>query len=166
MAQVTLQSNPIHTSGDLPTEGSAPDFSLVTESLKEVSLEDYTGHKLVLNIVPSVDTGICAMSAREFNKRATELAQTKVLTISEDLPFAMKRFCAAEGIENVEMLSGFRSDFGKTYGIDLIDGPMKGLMARAVIVLDADHNIVYTELVPEIAQEPDYDAAIAARQGA
>lgn len=166
MAQITLQSNPIHTSGDLPTSGKAPNFSLVNESLKEISLEEYAGHKLVLNIVPSVDTGICAISARTFNERATELGDTKVLTISEDLPFAMKRFCAAEGIEHVVMLSNFRSDFGKAYGVDLIDGPMKGLLARAVVVLNDKHEIVYTELVPEIAQEPNYDKAIEALKGA
>ena len=163
MAQVTLQSNPIHTNGDLPEVGtSAQDFALTNQKLEELSLSAFEGHKLVLNIVPSVDTGICAKSAREFNERATALENTKVLTISRDLPFAMSRFCAAEGIENVVMLSDFRSDFGPTYGIELVDGPMKGLLARAIVVLDASHKVVYTELVPEIAQEPDYDKAVAA----
>tara|TARA_B100000686_G_scaffold297524_1_gene329860 strand:+ start:34 stop:537 length:504 start_codon:yes stop_codon:yes gene_type:complete len=167
MAQVTLQSNPIHTNGELPEVGSAAsDFSLTDPKLEEISLDAFKGHKLVLNIVPSIDTGICAKSARKFNERATALENTKVLTISRDLPFAMSRFCAAEGIENVVMLSDFRSDFGPTYGVELVDGPMKGLLARAIVVLDASHQIVYTELVPEIAQEPDYDKAVEALQQA
>ena len=162
MAQITLQSNPIHTRGDLPNQGQAPAFKLTNGDLKEVGLEAFKGQRLILNIVPSVDTGVCAKSAREFNQRAATLSGAKVLTISRDLPFAQKRFGSAEGIESVEMLSDFRSDFGELYGVELIDGPMRGLLARAIVVLDENHRIVHSELVPEIAQEPDYDAAVKA----
>lgn len=161
MAEITLKSNPIHTLGELPQTGSnAKNFTLTSDSLEEISLESLKGSRLVLNIVPSIDTGVCAKSARTFNERATALENTKVLTISKDLPFALKRFCAAEGIDNVVMLSAFRSDFGKTYELEIIDGPMRGLLSRCVIVLDADHKVTYTEQVPEITQEPDYDAAV------
>lgn len=163
MATITFKGNPTQTSGDLPATGAkTPDFSLVSQKLEPKSLTDFAGKRLVLNIVPSVDTGICAMSARKFNERAASLEDTVILTISVDLPFAMGRFCAAEGIEQVEMLSGFRADFGDAYGVGITDGPFAGLYARAIVVTDADHNVIYTELVPEIAQEPDYDSALAA----
>ncbi len=167
MAQVTLKSNPIHTNGDLPeTNTKAQGFTLTSESLEEVTLENFQSNKLILNIVPSIDTGICAMSARKFNERATAIGDAKVLTISKDLPFAMKRFCAAEGIDDVVMLSDFRNSFGDDYGVLLVDGPMKGLLARSIVVLNSKHEVVYTELVPEIAQEPDYDKAINALENA
>lgn len=168
MATITLQGTPFETTGDLPEVGSAaPAFNLAQQNLKPATLADYEGKKLVLNIVPSVDTGVCATSARKFNEQAAALENTTILTISKDLPFAMGRFCAAEGIENVVMLSGFRdNEFGRTYGVGADEGPFAGLYTRAVVVLDADHKVVYTEHVPEIAQEPDYDAALAALEGA
>ncbi len=164
MAQITLKGDPIHTIAELPEVGAqAPPFVLTSQKLEEVSLQSFAGERLVLNIVPSVDTGICAASARQFNERAVSLEGARVITISNDLPFAQGRFCAAEGIERVVMLSGFRNaQFGQDYGVRLSDGPMAGLLGRAVVVLDATHKVVYTELVPEIAQEPDYDAALAA----
>lgn len=162
MAEITFKGNPIHTNGQLPSVGEqAPPFKLTGADLKEVSLEDFDGHKVVLNIVPSIDTGICAMSARRFNQEAAQLGGAKVLTISQDLPFAMHRFCAAEGIADVIMLSGFRNpSFGQAYGVTMSEGPLRGLYSRAVVVLDARHRVVYTEQVPEIAQEPDYEAAL------
>lgn len=168
MAQITFKGNPINTNGTLPDVGAqAPTFKLTGTDLKEVTLDDFAGHRLVLNIVPSVDTGICAMSARRFNEEATNLSGAKVLTISQDLPFAMHRFCAAEGIENVLMLSGFRQPgFGQAYGVTMSEGPLRGLFSRAVVVLDARHRVVYTEQVPEIAQEPNYEAALEALKGA
>ncbi len=167
MAQITLQGTPFQTNGDLPAAGTkGPDFTLLTGKLEDASLETYAGDKLVLNIVPSVDTGICAMSARKFNEEAASLEGTKVLTISQDLPFAQGRFCAAQGIEDDVMLSGFRSSFGDTYGVNITDGPFQGLMGRAVVVLNAAQEVVYTELVPEIAQGPDYAVALAAVQSA
>ena len=164
MAAITLKGNTINTIGTLPAVGTqAPAFSLVGKDLSEVSLSNYAGQKLVLNIVPSIDTGICAASARAFNEKATSFENTKVITISMDLPFAAGRFCAAEGIEDVVMASAFRAPaFGPAYGITLADSVMAGLFGRAIVVLDADHKVVYTELVPEIVQEPNYDAAIAA----
>lgn len=164
MAQVTLKGNAIHTVGDLPGKGSnAPDFSLATQDLQDQSLQDYAGKKKILNIVPSLDTGVCAASAKTFEGRADSLNNTVVITVSMDLPFAQQRFCSAEGIDNVVTLSAFRSpEFGKDYGVELVDGPMRGLLARAVVVLDEENRILYTELVPEIAQEPDYDSAVAA----
>lgn len=162
MATVTLGGNPQHTNHDLPSNGSqAIDFSLVNGDLSNVSLENFKGQKLILNIFPSIDTGTCAASVREFNKRAASLPNTKVLCISKDLPFAQKRFCGAEGIENVVTLSDFRTgEFGKNYGLELIDGPLKGLHARSVVVLDENHRVIYSELVPEIKDEPDYDSAL------
>lgn len=164
MADTTLGGNPVHTNGDLPHTGSkAKDFQLVNTDLGTVSLSKYAGKKVVLNIFPSIDTATCATSVRTFNKRASELNNTVVLCISHDLPFAHKRFCGAEGIENVETLSDFRNgEFGKVYGLELVDGPLQGLHARSVIVLDENHDIVYTELVPDIKDEPDYEAALAA----
>ncbi len=164
MANVTLGGNPLHTSGELPAKGShAADFSLVNGDLGTISLDNYKGKKLILNIFPSLDTGTCATSVREFNKRASGLENTTVLCISRDLPFAQKRFCGAEGIENVVTLSDFRDGaFGKNYGLELLDGPLQGLHARSVVVLDENHNVVYTELVPEIKNEPNYESALAA----
>lgn len=164
MATVTLQGNPLHTSGNLPAIGSqAPDFQLTTKDLGTAKLADYAGKRVVLNIFPSIDTGVCATSVRTFNARASQLANTVVLCISNDLPFAMARFCGAEGLDQVVTLSGFRhKEFERAYGVTLTDGPLAGLMARAVVVLDAQHKVIHTELVPEIAQEPNYDAAIAA----
>lgn len=164
MAQVTLQGNPVHIVGDLPRKGSkAPDFSLTTKDLQEESLQSYAGKKKILNIAASLDTGVCANSAKTFEGRAASLNNTVVITVSMDLPFAQQRFCSAEGIDNVVTLSAFRSpEFGKDYGVELVDGPMRGLLARAVVVLDEENRVLYTELVPEISQEPDYDSAVAA----
>ncbi len=164
MATVTLKGNPIHTIGELPAVGAkAPDFRLTTTELKDVSLESYRGKRKVLNIVPSLDTSVCAMSARKFNERASQMANTVVLIVSADLPFASKRFCTAEGLKNVEPLSLVRGkNFAKDYGVLITDGPLEGLAARAVVVLDESNKVLYRQLVPEIGQEPDYDAALAA----
>ena len=163
MAQVTLRGNPFNTNGDLPEVGSsAPDFTLVGTDLGEVTKESLAGKKVVLNIFPSVDTPTCAQSIRAFNEKAADRDDTVVLCVSEDLPFAAGRFCGAEGIENVKTGSAFRSDFAKDYGVRLQDGPLAGLTARSVVVLDAEGNVVYNQLVGEIADEPDYDAALAA----
>ncbi|GEJ55718.1 thiol peroxidase [Anaeromyxobacter diazotrophicus] len=164
MANITLKGNPIHTNGDLPaTGGKAPDFKLVAGDLSDVSLAAYRGKRKILNIVPSLDTAVCAVSTRKFNERAGALANTVVLVISGDLPFAQKRFCTTEGLANVVPLSMMRSkDFAKDYGVLIQDGPLAGLSARAVVVLDADDQVVYRQLVPEIGQEPDYDAALRA----
>ncbi|VUD56363.1 putative thiol peroxidase [Thalassocella blandensis] len=163
MATVTLKGNPIETVGDLPAVGNkAPAFTLVKTDLSEVSLSDYAGKKLVLNIFPSVDTGTCAMSVRNFNEKAASLENTTVLCVSVDLPFAMARFCGAEGIENVESASAFRSSFGSDYGLLFKNGPLAGLCSRCVVVIDADGKVVYTEQVSETADEPNYEAAIAA----
>ena len=163
MAKVTLKGNPLNTAGDLPKVGSAaPAFTLVRTDLSEVSNKDLAGQRVVLNIFPSLDTPTCAASVRKFNARANEKPNTTILCVSEDLPFAQKRFCGAEGLDNVVPASAFRSpDFGKTYGVTLVDGPMKGLLARAVVVVDGAGKVIHTELVPEIAQEPDYNAALA-----
>ena len=158
---VTLGGNPIHTIGKLPEVGTeVKDFSLTGVDLTEKTLADYKGKYIVMNIFPSVNTGVCAQSVRKFNEDASKLENTTVLCISKDLPFAQKEFCGAEGIENVVMLSDFRSDFGKTYGVQIVDGPMKGLLSRAVIVVNPEGKVVYEEQVPEIGQEPDYAAAI------
>ena len=163
MAQVTLKGNPFQTSGELPKVGShAPNFTLVRTDLSEVTGKDLAGQRVVLNIFPSLDTPTCAASVRRFNARANEKPNTTVLCISADLPFAQKRFCGAEGLDKVVPASNFRSsEFGLAYGVTLVDGPLKGLLARAVVVVDAKGQVVHTELVPEIAQEPDYDAALA-----
>jgi thiol peroxidase len=167
MATITLKGNSIHTSGELPSKGEkAPDFVLTRSDLKDVSLKDFAGKKKVLNIVPSLDTGICAASARRFNQDADKVENAVILTISSDLPFAQRRFCEAEGIKSVVPLSELRSrDFGRDYGVRITDGPMAGLLGRAVVVLDEDDRVVYTEQVPEIAQEPNYEAALAALRG-
>jgi thioredoxin-dependent peroxiredoxin len=157
MAEITFRGNPIHTVGDLPAVGSpAPQFTVTGSDLSDVSLGDFAGQNLVLSIFPSVDTQVCATSVRTFNERAT------VLNVSADLPFALGRFCGAEGIENVKTASTFRSDFGDTYGVKIGDGPLSGLMSRAVLVVNGDGVITYSEQVPEIGQEPDYDSALAA----
>ncbi len=164
MATVTLKGNPIHTNGDLPAAGApAPDFKLTGTDLKDVSLADYKGKKKILNIVPSLDTPTCATSTRKFNESGGKLPNTVVLVISADLPFAMKRFCTTEGLSNVVSLSMIRGKgFAKTYGVLIEDGPLAGLTARAVVVVDENDKVVYRELVPEIGQEPNYDAALAA----
>ncbi|WP_257311086.1 thiol peroxidase [Geothrix fuzhouensis] len=163
MAKVTLKGNPFNTAGDLPKVGStAPAFTLVRTDLSEVTGKDLAGQRVVLNIFPSLDTPTCAASVRKFNARANEKPNTTILCVSADLPFAQKRFCGAEGLDNVVPASVFRApDFGKAYGVTLTDGPMKGLLARAVVVVDGAGKVVHTELVPEIAQEPDYNAALA-----
>lgn len=163
MATVTLKGNPIETLGNLPAVGEqAPDFRLVKTDLSEASLADYSGKKVVLNIFPSVDTGTCAMSVRSFNEKAASLDNTVVLCVSMDLPFALARFCGAEGIENVEVGSGFRSSFGSDYGLSFSTGPLTGLYSRSIVVIDASGKVSYTEQVAETADEPNYDAAIAA----
>ncbi|MCU4677351.1 thiol peroxidase [Catenovulum sp. 2E275] len=162
MASVTLKGNPIETVGDLPQVGSqAPNFTLVKSDLSEVSLADYKGKKLVLNIFPSVDTPTCATSVRKFNEQAAAFENTKVLCVSADLPFALGRFCGAEGIENVEAGSGFRSSFGQDYGLTFSTGPLAGLYSRSVVVIDEDGKVIYNEQVAETADEPNYQAALA-----
>jgi thioredoxin-dependent peroxiredoxin len=162
VAQITLRGNPVNTVGDLPAVGSAaPGFSLTGADLGTVSDEQFRDKPLLLNIFPSVDTPVCATSVRVFNERAAA-SGVAVLCVSKDLPFAQKRFCGAEGIENVTTASAFRDGFGEDYGITMADGPMAGLLARAVVVVGANGDVVYSELVPEIAQEPDYDAALSA----
>ena len=164
MATVTLRGNPIQTSGELPKPGSEiPGFRLVDVSLKDITLHDYAGKRKVLNIFPSIDTPTCAMSVRKFNEQAGKLNNTVVLCISADLPFAQKRFCGAEGLSNVVSLPLMRGrNFAKDYGVLIEDGPLAGLTARAVVVLGADNKVLHSELVPEIAQEPNYDAALKA----
>ena len=163
MAQITLGGNPINTVGDLPAVGSpAPGFTLTGTDMGAVTNDQFSGKPLLLNIFPSVDTPVCATSVRTFNERAAATG-VAVLCVSNDLPFAQKRFCGAEGIENVTTASGFRdSSFGTDYGITMADGAFAGLLGRAVVVVGADGNVVYSELVPEVGQEPNYDAALAA----
>ena len=164
MATITFQGNPINTNGDLPAAGvPAPDFRLVTADLNDVALAEFAGKKKLLNIVPSLDTSVCALSTRKFNEHAKAHPDTVILVISADLPFAQKRFCGDEGLDNVITLSMMRSrKFAKDYGVLLEDGPLAGLTARAVVVLDESNTVRHAELVPEIAQEPDYEAALAA----
>ena len=161
---VTLAGNPINVEGKFPRAGEkAPDFRLVDKDLKDVSLKDFAGKRKVLNIVPSLDTPVCAQSTRVFNKRASEANNTVVLVIAADLPFAMSRFCAAEGLNNVVILSTMRgAEFKRNYGVDITSGPIAGVTARAVVVLDENDKVLHAELVPEIKQEPNYDAALAA----
>lgn len=162
MAQITIKGNPINTAGELPAVGtSAPAFTLVGTDLGAVGNDQFSGKAVLLNIFPSVDTPVCATSVRTFNERAAATGAA-VLNVSKDLPFAQKRFCGAEGLENVLTASAFRTSFGEDYGVTLVDGPFEGLLGRAVVVIGADGNVAYTELVPEIAQEPNYDAALAA----
>jgi thiol peroxidase len=164
MATITFKGDVIHTNGNLPLVGEvAPDFKLVDKDLADVALTRFTGKKKLLNIVPSLDTSVCATSTKKFNDYAREREGVVMLVISADLPFASSRFCGAEGIDNVIALSMMRSrDFAKDYGVLIVDGPLAGITARAVVVLDKDNKVVYTEYVPEIGQEPDYEKAIAA----
>lgn len=160
---ITLGGNTIHTVGKLPAVGSeAKDFTLTADDLTEKTLADYKGKYIIMNIFPSVNTGVCSKSVRQFNEDAAGINNTTILCISKDLPFAQKQFCGAEGIDHVVMLSDFRNDFGNSYGVQITDGPMKGLLSRAVVVVDPQGKIVYEQQVPEIGQEPDYSAAIAA----
>ena len=161
MATTAMRGTPVETIGDLPTVGDvAPDFVLAAADLTDVPLKQ--GTRVVLNIFPSIDTGVCAQSVRRFNEIAAGLENTVVICASEDLPFALKRFCGAEGIDNVVAASAFRSTFGEDYGVTLAEGLMRGLLARAVVVIDEEGTVLHTELVPDISQEPDYDAAIGA----
>lgn len=162
MATVTFKGNQVTTFGELPQIGAdAPNFILTATDLSSRSLNNYLGQNTILNIFPSVDTGVCAESVRTFNKKASQLENTKVLCISKDLPFAFARFCGAEGIENVETLSDFRDgNFGKNYGLTFVDGPLEGLHSRCVVVLNDKAEVVYTEQVSEITDEPNYDAAL------
>jgi thiol peroxidase len=163
MAKITLKGNEFNTTGNLPAVGSkASDFNLVAADLSVKSLADYKGKKVVMNIFPSLDTGTCAASVRHFNKSASELENTVVLCISKDLPFAQARFCGAEGLDNVVTLSDFRTDFSKDYGLEIADGPLAGLSSRVVIILDENGEVKYTQQVPEIVDEPNYDDALAA----
>ena len=162
MAQITLGGNPVTTVGSLPEIGTtAPDFILTAADLSSKNISDFSGKRKILNIFPSVDTGVCATSARTFNTHGAALENTQVLCISRDLPFAQARFCAAEAIDNLEMLSDFKDgSFGDTYGLSIVDGPFANLHARAVIVLDEQNTVLYSEQVPEIGQEPNYQAAL------
>jgi thiol peroxidase len=163
MATTAFRGTPVRTVGELPEVGSpAPSFRLTGTDLTDFAKDDLAGRRVVLNIFPSIDTGVCATSVRTFNELAADLRDTVVVCASQDLPFAHQRFCGAEGIENVSAASAFRSDFGDVLGVTMTDGPMAGLLARSVVVLDADGTVLHTELVPEIGQEPDYDRAIAA----
>lgn len=160
MATTALGGNPVHTNGDLPAVGAdAPAFELTGSDFSAVKLSP--GQRTVLNIFPSVDTGVCAASVRKFNELASGLENTTVVCVSNDLPFAQARFCGAEGIENVVAASGFRSSFGEDYGVALTDGKFEGLLARSIVVVDENGKVIHSQLVPEIAQEPDYDAAVA-----
>jgi len=162
MANITLKGNAIQTLGELPKKGSkAPEFELVKNDLSKAFLKDFKGSRLVLNIFPSLDTGTCAASVRRFNKEATELKNTKVLCISRDLPFAQARFCGAEGLNNVITLSDFAThEFGKDYRLEITTGPLAHLLSRAVIVLDENHKVIYTQQVPEIVDEPKYEPVL------
>jgi len=164
MAQITLKGNTIETIGNLPAKATAaPNFTLTKTDLSEATLADYKGKNVVLNIFPSIDTPVCAASVRHFNKAAGELANTVVLCISADLPFAHTRFCETDGLKNVASLSVFRSPaFGKEYGVTITSGPLAGLLSRAIVIIDGDGKVIYNEQVPEIAQEPNYSAALAA----
>jgi len=162
MAKITLKGNPIETVGELPKVGKkASNFKLVKSDLSIAKLEDYKGTRIVLNITPSIDTAVCATSIRKFNELATQFDNTKVLYISKDLPFAHARFCGAEGIDNVETLSDFvKGKFGKKYGVTISTGPMKGLLSRAIVVINEEGTVIYNEQVPEIVDEPNYDKVI------
>ena len=164
MAKTAFKGNTVNTAGNLPAVGSlAPNFSLVKTDLSELSLKDFSGKKILLNIFPSIDTGVCATSVRQFNSKAGSLNNVAVICISKDLPFAHKRFCAAEGIEHVVSASEYRNtSFSDAYKVGMTDGPLQGLFSRSVVVIDEKGKIVYTELVPEITQEPDYDKALKA----
>ncbi len=162
MAKITFKGNPVNTAGDLPRVGAeAPEFSLIKTDLSEVSLHDYKGKRVVLNIFPSVDTGVCAASVRRFNDEASKQANTAVLCVSRDLPFAHARFCGAEGLENVVSLSEYKDEvFSQNYGVKMVDGPLSGLLSRAVVVIDENGKVVHSEQVDDIVHEPNYEAAI------
>jgi thioredoxin-dependent peroxiredoxin len=163
MSTTMLRGNPVHTVGDLPAIGStAPTYTLTGADLTDLSSETFAGSRVVLNIFPSIDTGVCAASVRRFNELASGLTNTIVVCASADLPFAMRRFCGAEGIENVTVGSSFRSSFGSDFGVTMVDGRMRGLLARSVVVVDTDGTVLHTEIVPDIGDEPDYEAAVAA----
>lgn len=163
MANITFRGTPANTVGNLPAVGAAaPAFTLTAADLSDKTLADFAGKRKVLNIFPSIDTGVCATSVRQFNQRAAALDNAVVLCIAADLPFAMARFCGAEGIDNVITLSSFRSGFAQDYGVAIADSPLRGLTARSVLVLDENNRVIYAQLVPEIKNEPDYDAALAA----
>ncbi|MGB7963007.1 MAG: thiol peroxidase [Propionicimonas sp.] len=163
MATTIHRDGPVHTSGELPAVGSTlPAFNLTVPGLTELSSDELAGSRIVLNVFPSIDTGICAMSVRRFNELAASLQNTRVVCVSMDLPYALSRFCGAEGIDHVTTGSAFRSSFGEDFGLTMIDGRMRGLLARAVIVADADGTVVHSQLTPTIHVEPDYEAAIAA----
>jgi thiol peroxidase len=163
MTQINFRGNPINTVGELPAVGSpAPAFTLTGGDLGDVTLGDFAGKALVINIFPSIDTGVCQASVRAFNEKAGGREDVTVLNVSADLPFAQSRFCGAEGIEGVTNASSFRSDFGGAYGVTMAEGPLNGLLSRAIVVVDGDGVVTYTEQVPEIGQEPDYDAALGA----
>lgn len=164
MAEVSFKGNAVHSSGNLPKVGeTAPNFTLTAGDLSQKSLQDYNGKKVILNIFPSIDTGTCAMSVRQFNEKASGLDNTVVLCISKDLPFAQSRFCAAEGLDNVVTLSDFKNEeFDQAYGVKFVDGPLEGLLSRSVVVIGEDGKVIYTEQVPETTEEPNYDAALAA----
>ncbi|MDR7694321.1 thiol peroxidase [Riemerella anatipestifer] len=162
MAKLTLKGNEISSVGELPKLGETiKDFNLVASDLSEKTKNDFLGKRKVLNIFPSIDTGVCAASARKFNEEASKLDNTIVINISRDLPFALGRFCAAEGLSNVETLSDFRSNFGEDFGVTLLDSPLKGLLSRAVVITDENDKVIYTEQVSEITNEPNYEAALA-----
>lgn len=161
MADITLHGNAVHTIGNLPEVGSSiKNFDLINVDLQSKSNNDFSNKRIIFNIFPSIDTGICAASARKFNEEASGLDNTVVINVSRDLPFALSRFCAAEGLKNVETLSDFRGSFGEDFGVTMTDSPMQGLLSRAVIVADENGKVIYTEQVPEIAQEPNYDNAL------
>ncbi|WP_434576105.1 thiol peroxidase [Riemerella anatipestifer] len=162
MAKLTLKGNEISSVGELPKLGETiKDFNLVASDLSEKTKNDFSGKRKVLNIFPSIDTGVCAASARKFNEEASKLENTVVINISRDLPFALGRFCAAEGLNNVEILSDFRGNFGEEFGVTLLDSPLKGLLSRAVVITDENDKVIYTEQVSEITNEPNYEAALA-----
>lgn len=164
MSKITLKGNACNTSGDLPAVGQqAPNFTLVAGDLSEKTLADFSGKKVIFNVIPSLDTPTCATSAKKFNEQAGALGGTQIINVSKDLPFAQKRFCESNQVEHVSNLSAFRcSKFGQDFGLEIVDGPLKGLLARAIVAVDASGKVVHTELVPEIANEPNYDAAIKA----
>lgn len=163
MATITFQGNPLHTSGELPVVGEkAPEFRLVNGKLKDVALANYAGKRKIMNIVPSLDTPVCAASTRKFNEKASRLDNTVVLVVSADLPFAQARFCESEGLKNVIPLSTFRSSFADDYGVNITDTILAGLTARAIVIIDENDTVIYTELVSEVANEPDYESALAA----
>ena len=164
MAEITLKGNACNTCGDLPAVGAAaPEFTLVGGDLGDANLGSFAGKKVIISTMPSFDTPVCALSVKAFNEKVGGLENTVIVNVSKDLPFAQKRFCESNQLEHVTNLSAFRCDgFGNSYGVSIIDGPLKGLLARSIVVLDTEGKVAYTELIPEIAQEPNYDAAIAA----